>query len=169
MTMSNLLLDLVRHKAHANAALLSAIRKHEQAASSAELRSLLHHIIVANRFWLLSAMGQPFDAESEVQVPETLDEVIARYRATHEVEFAWASELREEELEHEIAGPLVPGGKCSVAAAITQVCLHSHGHRAQCATQLRALGGTPPATDFILWVIDRPVPSWPLTEVAPHE
>jgi uncharacterized damage-inducible protein DinB len=38
--------------------------------------------------------------------------------------------------------------------------MHSHGHRAQCATRLRLLGGTPPAMDFILWLKDRPVPDW---------
>jgi len=51
--------------------------------------------------------------------------------------------------------PFLPGSHFSVAQALTQVCLHSQGHRAQCATRLRLLGGTPPATDFILWVKDR--------------
>jgi uncharacterized damage-inducible protein DinB len=37
-----------------------------------------------------------------------------------------------------------------------QVCLHSHGHRAQAAKMLRRLGGEPPATDFILWLANRP-------------
>jgi hypothetical protein len=47
-----MLQDLLRHKGHANACLLKAIRQHEPAAQDRQLRELLHHIIVANRFWL---------------------------------------------------------------------------------------------------------------------
>jgi uncharacterized damage-inducible protein DinB len=32
--------------------------------------------------------------------------------------------------------------------------MHSEHHRAQVATRLRALGGNPPMTDYILWVRD---------------
>ena len=42
-----------------------------------------------------------------------------------------------------------------------QVAMHSLGHRAQCATRLRALGGNPPNTDFILWLKERPAADWP--------
>jgi len=38
---------------------------------------------------------------------------------------------------------------------LQQVCLHSHGHRAQIARIYRALGGTPPMMDFIVWVAQR--------------
>ena len=48
----------------------------------------------------------------------------------------------------------------SVVQAMMQVCLHSHGHRAQCAVRLRLLGGTPPNMDFILWLKERPAPNW---------
>jgi hypothetical protein len=47
-----------------------------------------------------------------------------------------------------------------VAQAYMQVCMHSHGHRSQCATRLRALGGEPPVTDFIVWLNERPAPAW---------
>ena len=61
--------DLVRHKAYANASLLSAIRRNGKAADDAALRTLLHHIILANRFWLLSCLGQPFAIDEESRVP----------------------------------------------------------------------------------------------------
>lgn len=51
--------DLMRHKVHANAALLKAIREHEAAARDAELRTLLHHVILANRFWFSLMRGEP--------------------------------------------------------------------------------------------------------------
>jgi uncharacterized damage-inducible protein DinB len=46
-----------------------------------------------------------------------------------------------------------------VAQAIVQVCMHSQGHRAQCAKMLRRLGGAPPMTDFILWLANRAAPA----------
>jgi hypothetical protein len=35
-----------------------------------------------------------------------------------------------------------------------QVALHSQGHRSQCASRVRALGGIPAPMDFVLWVRD---------------
>lgn len=54
-----MLQDLVRHKWHANAALISAIRKQEAATQDEQLRSLLHHTILANRFWLVLILNRP--------------------------------------------------------------------------------------------------------------
>ena len=51
-------------------------------------------------------------------------------------------------------------GSFSVAQALMQVCLHSHGHRAQCSMRLRLLGGTPPAMDFVHWLGERPTVDW---------
>jgi len=64
------------------------------------------------------------------------------------------------ELARRLEGPLIPGGGCSIAHAYVQVCMHSQGHRSQCATRLRSLGGQPPVTDFIVWLQDRPVAQW---------
>jgi uncharacterized damage-inducible protein DinB len=39
--------------------------------------------------------------------------------------------------------------------------MHSHYHRGQNATRLRELGGTPPTTDYIVWLWKgRPQPAW---------
>ena len=99
--------DLFCRRAFTDAALLNAIRRHETAARDQELRTLLHHILVAHRYWIQLGQGLPFFVEEE-----------------------------------------------------TTVCMHSHGHRSQCATKLRALGGEPPRLDFILWLKDRPAPVW---------
>jgi uncharacterized damage-inducible protein DinB len=154
--------DLLAHKGYADAAVLTAIRQHGAAASDGDLRVLLHHMLVANRFWLLSITAQAFVAEAETQVPGSLDELVERFRATHEREMGWVTAASEETLARTLESPLIPGGRCLVSDALLQVCLHSQGHRAQCAKLLRALGGTPPMTDFILWVIDRPMPVWPV-------
>ena len=151
-----MLRDLITHKGTANAALLHAIRQNAAAASDRELSDLLHHILVANRFWLLTTLGSPFDAAHESRVSTSFEELIDRYEAVREQESAWLQSATDDELARLLEDPLIPGGACSVAQAFMQVCMHSHGHRAQCAKRLRQLGGVPPATDFILWLANHP-------------
>lgn len=158
--MLDLLQDLVRHKGYANAALLKAIRRDEHAARDLEMRELLHHIILANRFWLSLCLGRPFARDEESQIPESLEAITALYRETYIEESEWVSQLRESDLSLMVETPFIPGQQFSVAQATMQVCMHSHGHRAQCATRLRLLGGTPPTMDFILWLKTRPAPDW---------
>ncbi|MGE0815329.1 MAG: DinB family protein [Vicinamibacterales bacterium] len=154
--------DLHAHKGHANAALLTAVRQHPAAAADAEILGLLHHILLANRFWLRTVQGEPFDVPQESQPAPTFDALVARYADTQEQEAAWLAAATAADLDRTLDSPLVPGGRCSVAQALLQVSLHSHGHRAQAATLLRRHGGTPPATDFILWLATRPTAAWPL-------
>jgi uncharacterized damage-inducible protein DinB len=155
-----MLQDLVRHKNYANASLLSAIAEYEQASADPALRHLLHHIILANRFWVALFVGHPFDIDNESRVPESLHAVAELYRETHEREIEWISGLHEPDLVCVVVTPFMPGRSFSLAQALMQVCLHSHGHRAQCAAKLRALGGNPPPTDFIAWLKERPAPNW---------
>ena len=54
--MLEMLRDLVAHKGHANAAVLGAIRQNDTAVSDPELCELVHHILIANRFWLLAVL-----------------------------------------------------------------------------------------------------------------
>lgn len=155
-----MLRDLVNHKNYANAALLRAIAAHEQASVNPDLRHLLHHIILANRFWLALLIGRPFDVDNESGEPESLQAVAMSYRDTHEQEIQWIDGLHESDLQRVVVTPFLPGRSMSTAQAMMQVCLHSHGHRAQCAAKLRALGGQPPATDFIAWLKERPAANW---------
>jgi uncharacterized damage-inducible protein DinB len=160
--MLEMLRDLIAHKGHANAALLNAIRQNGAAASDPELRELLHHIFLANRFWLLAVLGLPFVVEDESRPSRSFDELIERYRSMQEQESAWIDTATESDVERTLESPLIPGGRCSVSQAWMQVCLHSHGHRAQCAKLLRRHGGAPPPTDFILWLTNRPRAEWPV-------
>ncbi len=70
--MLDMLRDLLRHKAWASATLLNAIQRNGTASEDAALRTLLHHIILANRFWLFSCLDRPFVFEQESKVPEYL-------------------------------------------------------------------------------------------------
>ena len=148
--------DLVGHNGHANAAVLGAIRQNDGAACDRELCELLHHILVANRFWLLTMLGLPFAFEGESRPSSSFDELIQRYGRTHEQQSAWLAAATEPDLARVLESALIPGGKCSVAQALMQVCMHSHGHRAQCAKLLRRHDAVPPPMDFILWLTSRP-------------
>ena len=152
--------DLLQHKWYADSRLLSAICSNPAAANDPELCTLLHHTIVANRFWLALSLDRPFDHEREALVPGVLEDVLKSYEETYRQERAWIEVLNDAVLARRLETPFLPGNTFSVAEALMQVCLHSHGHRAQCAKRLRVLGSVPPTLDFILWLTERPSPDW---------
>lgn len=158
--MLEMLRDLIAHKGHADASLLNAIRQTATAASDREIRALVHHVVVANRFWLLTVMGAPFDHDAEARPLPSFEAIIQRYGSTHAQETAWLDGATQRDLERVLEDARIPNGQCSVAQALMQVCLHAHGHRAQCGKLLRRLGGVPPSTDFIVWVTNRPAADW---------
>jgi uncharacterized damage-inducible protein DinB len=156
--MLEMLRDLVAHKGYANAAVLDGIRQNDAARSDPELSDLLHHILVANRFWLLTILGLPFVFETESCPSGSFDALIERYRSSQEQESTWLATATEADLARVLESPFIPGGACLVSHALMQVCMHSQGHRAQCAKLLRRHGGVPPTTDFIVWLASRPIP-----------
>ena len=157
--MLEMLRDLIAHKEYANTLMLEAILKHPEASRDPELLELLHHILVSNRFWTLTCLGLPFDRAQETIPPATLDALIEKYDATQRDENAWMARATESDLARTLDSPLIPGARCTVAQALMQVCMHSQGHRSQCAKMLRRRGGTPPTTDFILWLANCSVPA----------
>ena len=159
--MLQLLRDLVDHKWYANAAMLQAVRQSPAAASDAELLDLLHHVLLANRFWLLSVLEQPFVFANESRPAQSFDALVQRYARTQSEEAAWLDRATEADLDRTLKISLIPGGECTIAQAFVQVCMHSNGHRAQAAKLLRREGGTPPATEFIAWLGARPRAEWP--------
>ena len=105
-------------------------------------------------------MTRPFVLDDESRRPASVEDIVQKYRVTHEIELAWLATASETDLTRMLENPFIPGARCSVSQAWMQVCLHSHGHRAQCAKLLRRYGGVPPATDFISWLPDRPTANW---------
>ena len=152
--------ELVRHKWYANAAYLAAICQDEATRRDEELRKLFLHILVSNRFWLFLTLGREFDREKEARLPDAIEPLIDTYKETETLEMDWLDRCDEAELARPLVWPRLPRQSFTVSQVFLQICLHSHGHRAQSANRLRSLGGTPPPTDFILWVKDRPAPDW---------
>jgi uncharacterized damage-inducible protein DinB len=155
--MIDIIQDLVQHKAYANAALLRAICEHKVARGDEELRKLLHHIILANRFWFSLTLGRSFAAELESKVPGSLesDRYIEKLMLRN---WTGSRRLQRVSWNADWNHPSFRGKSFSVAQGIMQVCMHSQGHRSQCASRLRGLGGTPPTLDSILWLRQRPFP-----------
>jgi len=160
MTMLSMIRALFEHQAYADAALLNAVSRNESAARDPEIRTLFHHILVAHRFWIHLAQNLPFVRDDEARVPESLAQIAARFRATQDQEREWLAHMDEADLGRTLDVSYFPGRKIPVSDALMQVCLHSQGHRAQCATKLRAHGGEPPTVDFILWLQTRAAPAW---------
>ena len=154
--------DLVTHKGYANAAMLSAIAANGAAVVDFELSELLHHVLLANRFWLLTVLDEPFVLDVEARRSGSFGDLVQRYAAMQDRESAWLAAATESDLERILEDPQIPGGRCSVAQAFLQVCLHTHGHRAQAAKLLRRHGVVPPTLDFILWLAGRPAAAWPI-------
>jgi len=150
-----LLDQLLRHKWWANHNILRSIEQHPPAAADPDLRKLLHHILVSNRYWLLLTLGQPFVDEQEKRIPKSHVALAAQFAETERLELDWLSRATSEELERQVQPRAIPGTTISVAEAMTQAVLHSQGHRSQCATRLRALGGVPAPMDFVLWLRDQ--------------
>ncbi len=151
--------ELVRHKWWANTNLLHAIQQHRAAAEDEELRRMVHHILVSNRFWLLTILRHAFVREDEMQIPGNLTGIIERFKETERLESDWLSNASEPDLERTLETRSSRLGiDVSVKQAILQICMHTQGHRSQCATRLRAVGGTPPGMDFVLWIKDQSIP-----------
>ena len=106
--------DLIAHKGYADAALLHAVRQHPAASSDTELRSLLHHVLISNRFWLLSIVGEPFVAEAATRAPAPLDAMIADFRTIHDRETAWLADATDRALSRTLENALIPGGRCTI-------------------------------------------------------
>lgn len=98
--------------------------------------------------------------DDEARISSSYDALVQRYAGMHAEETAWLASATETDLARMLDDARIPGGRCSVAEAFVQVCLHSQGHRAQAAKVLRRHGGEPPATDFVLWLTTRPRPEW---------
>jgi uncharacterized damage-inducible protein DinB len=151
--------SLFDHQAWADAAILGAVRNHPAAREDETLRKTLHHTVATQRAFLSLFLERPFDPEKELRVPESIQDVEAAFRDAHREEIAYVDRLEETGLSRILDLPWI-GSRASVGDALMQVVMHSQAHRGQCAARFRAIGGSPPMTDYIIWIKDRPAPVW---------
>ncbi len=106
-------------------------------------------MLVSNRFWLLAIVGEPFVAEVETRVPETLDLLTARFRATHERETTWLAGATDAALSRPLESALIPGGRCLVSEPCCRcVCTRRGTARSARRCCARSAARHPPPISF---------------------
>jgi hypothetical protein len=98
--------QLLRHKWWANTDLLRVPSQHQPAAENPELRKLLHHVIVSNRYWTLLVLDEPFIDEQEKRIPDSHSILMTQFAETERIELDWLSRATPEELDRQLSlGP----------------------------------------------------------------
>jgi uncharacterized damage-inducible protein DinB len=154
--MIDLIRELFQYQAWADSQLIAAIKAHGPAAEDEELRKTLHHIVVVQRVFIQTCAGETFDLEKEKFVPSTMDEMERLFSATQERSGEFLAVLSPDALCVRLNRPPFDQWHTTVQTGLIQAVFHSQHHRGQAAGRLRALGGTPPTVDYILWKKDRP-------------
>ena len=149
----NYLEELYFHQEWADAEHWRALESFPKALEDKAIRERLLHIHLVQHafFWLLGPRDLPFAIKQIEDFPnmsdlkhygqdglQRLNELVASFDVarTDTIEVPWFK----------------PPAKITVRHALMQAAMHSHYHRGQNATRLRELGGTPPTTDFIVWL-----------------
>jgi uncharacterized damage-inducible protein DinB len=152
--MNPLLRDLLQHQFWADADLWNAIDAHEPARADKVIRDRLHHLHQVQRafFWAV-ADPRPSFTITNADDFATLDAVRVYAREAHDAMRAGMAAMSDVQLDQPIEIPWFkdPPLTLTRTEALTQCAMHSQHHRAQNATRLRELGGTPPPTDLIVW------------------
>lgn len=152
--MPSYLEELYAHQEWADAEHWRAFESHPPALADKAIRERLLHIhLVQHAFlWITRPRTTAFESRKIEDFPTTADlKTYAREGLTqlgHVVK-----NFDQDRLEQVIEVIWFrPPARISVRQALTQAAMHSHYHRGQNATRLRELGGTPPTTDFIVWL-----------------
>ncbi len=158
--MLQILGDLFRHGAWADAAHLRAIEGHAAARDDAELRERLGHIRDALRAYLAFLMDRP-EEEYLPQPAASLEELRQSFQECY-AEYLRFLENRTQDQLSERRTYSEPGSPtATVAEVMLQAIMHGQHHRGQNAIRLRRLGVDPPTTDYIAWVLTgKPAPTW---------
>ena len=169
MSYRDTVVELYRHQAWADAAMWSAVMASAVATTDAVIQERFAHIHLVQRVYLQGWQGAEFDPT----IPAFVD-AASRMRWGHEYHQAVArfiEPLDADQLDEPFAMPWAaiveqslgrPPGPVTLVETLLQIPSHSTHHRGQIATRLREIGGEPPITDFIMWVvIGKPVAAWP--------
>lgn len=154
------LLPLFIHMEWADARLWRAVLGLPADAGADSMRELLTHVHVVQRAFLQLWRQEPVTAMADAEPLGDLDSVLAWARPYYAEARSALAGMTEAELAREFVPPWAhyfmpegkPAGASTVAETALQVWSHTTHHRAQLASRIRALGGTPPNTDFIAWM-----------------
>jgi uncharacterized damage-inducible protein DinB len=146
---AEILVDMARHQAWADAAHWKSLRENPALLEDAEIRKRLNHMVTAVNMLTTLAREQTPDFGGRKEI-DSIDELEASMGKTHE---ELAAALKSVDLDKMIALPRGPKGPFEAPAGVLllQAITHSQHHRGQNASRMRQLGATPPMTDFVVW------------------
>ena len=150
--MNQLLYDVYQHQAWADDQHWLAFESHPSALDDEAIRKRLQHIYQAQRAFLLVCRKQVLDRRLLVEVPD-MHKLKTLIEENHKEAIEFVKNISDEQLKEIVNIPWFkdPPPSITVEQALMQAAMHSHYHRAQNATRLRELGGSPPLTDLIIW------------------
>ncbi len=159
--MNSYLEELYLHQEWADAEHWRAFESFPQALEDKAIRERLVHIhLVQNAFlWITGLRTEEFAVKKLEDFGTMADlKAYARQVLSHLNAFVKSVGPAEEVIEMPW---FHPPAKISVRHALMQAAMRSHYHRGRNATRLRELGGTPPTTDFIVWLRKgQPAANW---------
>ena len=161
---AQLLKDLARYQAWADAELWRAIGAHSKAREDQAILNRLHHIhFVQHAFlWTVGDRKRLF-TPTKAEDFGSFEALRSYAREYHEQVGPLLTSLSDTRLAEPVSIVWFkdPPLTITVAEALTQCAMHSHYHRCQNAIRLRELGGEPPTTDLIVWQWKgRPAGAW---------
>lgn len=164
----NTLKDLYRHMEWADATVWRSVFASADGTSDPKLRELFYHLHLVQHAYLRAWRGEPTDTAFP-----TFDDthaVLLWGRSYYDEVFAHLGTLSDEQVSTTMNVPWVEivtrelgqsPESISISESVLQVALHSLYHRGQINARLRAVGGEPPAVDFIVWAwLGRPAANW---------
>lgn len=160
--MNQYLIELFGHQHWADAQHWRAFESHAGALADKALFERLYHIhVVQHAFlWITGPRTSQFEYK---KVEEFADPAaLKQYAQQGLTSLDERLKITPEQMEEQIEIPwFKPPLTISRHHALMQAAMHSHYHRGQNATRLRELGGTPPTTDFIVWLREgKPAARW---------
>ena len=156
--------ELFRHQAWADSEHWRAFTAQTGALDDRWIRERLHHLHLVQRLFLWASRGGEgsFTPPKIEDVPDirVIKDDVRRY---HEEAIAHVAALSAARRAETLNVPWFKDAPVPFTReeALVQCVMHSQYHRGQNATRLRELGGSPPITDFILWLYkSKPPAKW---------
>lgn len=147
--------ELARHQAWADRQHWKVLHANTALLEDQEIRKRLNHMVTACEMLQTLARGEVPDF-SAMKDRESVAEIEAAMEKANQ---SLVAELASVDLEKIINLPRGPKGPFTAPAGVVllQALMHGQHHRGQNAARMRALGVSPPMTDYVFWyALDRP-------------
>jgi uncharacterized damage-inducible protein DinB len=164
--------ELYRHMEWADASLWTAVMRTPQAVGDAKLKDTLHHLHMVQYGFLAIWGGVPPTGMPQPKNPADAASLCGWAMSYHASAVGYLKALDRSGLDGAMVLPWADeyvtdvkrkATPTTLGETLLQVTMHSMHHRGQAASRLRAVGGEPPTTDFIMWAwLGKPAPAWPV-------